>query len=58
MNKQDLGIYLMVWLISSALFWLLDVEEIFSVKMKVLIPIIITIFVVLLRISIFLMTGE
>lgn len=58
MSKQDLGIYLMVWLISSVLFWLLDVEEIFSVKMKVLIPIIITIFVVLLRISIYLMTGE
>ena len=58
MNRQDLGIYLMVWLISSVLFWLLDVEEIFSVKMKVLIPIIITIFVVLLRISTYLMTGE
>lgn len=58
MNRQDLGIYLMVWLISSVLFWLLDVEEIFSVKMKVLIPIIITIFVVLLRISVYLMTGE
>lgn len=58
MSKQDLGLYLMAWLISSVLFWLLDVEEIFSVKMKVLIPIIITIFVVLLRISIYLMTGE
>jgi hypothetical protein len=58
MNRQDLGLYLIVWLISSALLWLLDVEGTFSKKEKILLSVIITIFVVLLRISVYLMIGE
>lgn len=58
MNRQDLGLYLIVWLISSALLWLLDVEGTFSTKEKILLSVIITIFVVLLRISVYLIIGE
>lgn len=58
MTTQDLGIYLMVWLISSALIWLLDVEEYLSIVTKIIAPIVLTLFVILMRISIFLMIGE
>ena len=57
MTKQDIGFYLMVLLISSALTWVIDAEGVLPVKTKVLLPIIITLFVVLLRISIYLMVG-
>ena len=58
MTTQDLGIYLMVWLISSALIWLLDVEECLSIVTKIIVPIVLTLFVILMRIAIFLMIGE
>ena len=59
MTTQDLGIYLMTWLISSALIWLADmIYECLSVRTKVILPIALTLFVVLMRISIFLMIGE
>lgn len=58
MTTQDLGIYLMTWLISSALIWLIDIDECLSIKTKVILPIVLTLFVVLMRISIFLMIGE
>lgn len=58
MNRQDLGLYLIAWLISSVLFWLLDMEGTFSKKEKILLPIIMTIAVVLVRISVYLIIGE
>ena len=58
MNKQDLGLYLIMWLISSVLIWVLDAEGTFSIKEKILLPIIITIVMVLFRISIYLIIGE
>lgn len=57
MNTQDLGIYLMVWLVSSVLVWILIGDDL-SVKAKIIIPIIMTVFMVLFRIAIYLMTGE
>ena len=56
MTTQDLGIYLMTWLISSLLFWLMGWE--LEIKTKIIAPIAITLFVILMRISIFLMVGE
>ncbi len=59
MTTQDLGAYLMIWLISSALIWLIDIGgNDVSVKTKIIVPIVLTIFVVLMRISIFLTMGE
>lgn len=60
MNIQnDIGAYLMIWLISSAVIWLIDIGgNDVSVKTKIVAPIVLTVFVVLMRISIFLMTGE
>lgn len=57
MTKQDIGFYLMVLLISSALAWLVDVEGTFSAKEKITISIGITLFIIVLRISIYLMVG-
>ena len=59
MTTQDLGAYLMIWLISSTLIWLIDIGgNDVSVKTKIIVPIVLTIFVVLMRISIFLTMGE
>lgn len=57
MNTQDLGVYLMVWLVSSVLVWILIGDDL-SVKSKIIIPIIMTVFTVLFRIAVYLMTGE
>jgi len=58
MTTQDLGLYLMMWLISSLLFWLMGLGWKLETKTKILAPIAITLFVILMRISIFLMVGE
>lgn len=36
MSKQDLGVYLIMWLISSVLIWVLDFDGSFSVKEKIM----------------------
>jgi len=56
MTTQDLGIYLMVWLIANLIFWLFGWE--LDTKTKIIAPIVLTLFVFLMRISIFLMMGE
>jgi hypothetical protein len=48
----------MIWLIASALTWIIDIEGIFTVKQKILIPTVITIFMFLFRVAIWLMMGE
>lgn len=58
MNKQDLGVYLLIWLMINALAWLLDIEGELSIKSKIIVPVIVTAFIALLRIAIFLMIGE
>lgn len=57
MNRHDLGMYLMIWLVTSALLWLLDLSFDLSVKSKILVPTGITVFMILFRISVYLMVG-
>ncbi len=58
MSRSDAGCYLMIWLIASALTWIVDIEGFFTVKQKILIPTVITIFMFLFRVAIWLMMGE
>lgn len=57
MNKRDLGVYLIIWLMSNVLIWLLDLGDL-SITTKVALPIVITVFVILFRVAIFFMIGE
>lgn len=59
MSRSDLGLYLMTWLFVSALMWLMDLgHHDFTVKEKVLFPILVTVLIFLFRIAIWLMMGE
>lgn len=53
MSRSDLGLYLMTWLFTSALMWLIDLgHHDFTLKEKIRFPILVTALMFLFRVAI------